>query len=386
LIGVCMLPLFAALPGLYPPLWKAAPAIESRTTLQDELAGFHFATLREGLLLPSSAPGLPSPLPRLLETLAEGAFTRAMHQGLSAGPWLTELEQGAVQSVFKLASNGNPTRPVEADIYLLNWLGWSAEVDRQPLPITSNPQGLMRVALPAAASDLIIRLGGTPARDASWGLTMLGLLLLAGIARRLRDLRRRTLVRIVVPSTQRGDLVALSIVAVLWAGLSMLINADPTLISANRTEREMTPLPHRWQGDLDLLGYQLTTAQGTPGGSLPLTLYWQAFQEVTVSYQSEVILTNANGQVMSATLHRHPGGVPTQRWALNEIMRDEYTLRLPAALPTGAYALWVRLGGCATPQLLPCGEPTLRALSATDGQGRVKDGAIMLPILISVRP
>lgn len=112
-----------------------------------------------------------------------------------------------------------------------------------------------------------------------------------------RRLRRRTLARIVVPSPQQTDLVTLIVIIIGWGALApTALQANPWLISTNQTETEIVPLQRFWQGEIDLLGFRLTTAQVAPGGTIPVTLYWQASRPVLATYQSEVFLSNSTGE------------------------------------------------------------------------------------------
>jgi hypothetical protein len=382
LIGVCALTLIAALPGAVPPTWTSNGAeVDTIDILQSELPGYHMATIREGILLPNGVHDLPQPSPSLISDLEAQTFRRALRQGLSAETRLDPLEQGPTQSVFTLVSE----RPARADFYMFNWAGWRAELDGKPLMVETSTQGLLRVSLPIAkeGGNVVIRLGGTTARDAGWALTIGGFLMMILLTRWQRRLRRRTLARIVVPSPQRADLVTLIVIIVGWGMLTAALQANPSLISTNQTETEIAPLRRFWQGGIDLLGFRLTTAQVAPGGTIPVTLYWQAARPVLATYQSEVFLSNSTGRPLIIDAHRNVGYVPTLRWDLAHIVRDDFTLSIPQGFPPGDYLLRVRLTVCNIPQMQPC--PDTPDLVATDEQGRSETGAVPIPVLIQVR-
>jgi hypothetical protein len=382
LIGVCTLTLLAALPGAVPPTWaNNGTQVDTIDMLEAELPGYHTATLREGILLPSTVRDMPQPSPSLLTDLQEQTFRRALRQGLSAETRIDPLEQGITQSIYTLVSE----RAGRADFYMFNWLGWTADLDGTPLEVSTSTQGLLRVSLPVVreGGNVTIKLGGTRARDAGWALTIAGVVLLILLTRWQRRLRRRTLARITVPSPQRADLITLIAIIIGWGALITTLQANPALISTNQTETEILPLRRFWQGGIDLLGFRLTSAQTIPGGTIPVTLYWQASRPILATYQSEVYLSDSTGQRLILDAHRHAGNIPTLHWDVDRIVRDDFTLQIPVGYPVGDYLLWIRLTVCNIPQMLPC--PDAQDLTATDEQGQSEIGAVPIPILIRIR-
>ncbi|MBX3081484.1 MAG: hypothetical protein KF716_07585 [Anaerolineae bacterium] len=383
LIGVCALTLLAALPGVVPPTWaNTGTFVDTVDMLQDELPGYHMATLREGILLPSSVRELPGPSPSLIPDIEAHTFRRALRQGLSAETRLDPLEQGTTQSIYTLVSE----RAGRADFYMFNWLGWTADLDGSPLEVETSTQGLLRVSLPVAreGGNVTIKLGGTPARDAGWALTFVGVAMLFLLMRWQRRLRRRTLARIIVPSPQRADLITLIGIIVGWGVLTAVMQANPSLISTNQTERDILPLRRFWQGGIDLLGFRLTTAQVQPGGTIPVTVYWQASRPIVATYQSEIFLSDSTGERLIVDAHRNVGYVPTLHWDVAHIVRDDFTLHIPEGFPAGDYLLRVRLTVCNIPQMQPCFDDA-PDLVATDEQGRSEIGSVPIPVLIRVR-
>ena len=88
-----------------------------------------------------------------------------------------------------------------------------------------------------------------------------------------------------------------------------------------------------------LLGYDIS-GELTPGGTLMLTLYWQAQHPSDVSYKVFVHLIGADGRPM-AQGDDFPlaGQRPTTSWQPGEIIIDPYTIHLPATMPPGDYPL-----------------------------------------------
>ena len=67
-------------------------------------------------------------------------------------------------------------------------------------------------------------------------------------------------------------------------------------------------------------------------------MFWQAGAEMDRNYTAFVHLLGENGDPI-AQLDRPPDGYPTSDWRPGEVIIDQYTIQLPADLPTGTYNL-----------------------------------------------
>lgn len=135
----------------------------------------------------------------------------------------------------------------------------------------------------------------------------------------------------------------------LWAsvaGLLTLTAVAPLAVIAPHyapppalTPAQVAAIPHRLEadfgGEMRLLGYALPTTATTPGGTVRLTLFWQAQMAMDRNWSIFTHLVDAQG-ILVAQRDRYPGmGAlatsllqPGQTWA------DEYVI----ALPAGAFA------------------------------------------------
>jgi mannosyltransferase len=106
-----------------------------------------------------------------------------------------------------------------------------------------------------------------------------------------------------------------------------------------------TPQPQMLrQANLDdrvmLLGADLWSSAVPPGGTLRLTLYWQALAEMDVPYTVFVHLLNADGQVVAGhDAQPRAGARPTTGWVPGEYISDPHELIVPTDLPPGEYIL-----------------------------------------------
>jgi hypothetical protein len=84
------------------------------------------------------------------------------------------------------------------------------------------------------------------------------------------------------------------------------------------------------------LGYDLSTDEVRPGGTLQLTLYWQALEETQVSYTVFTHLLDAENQIwgqMDSIPGR--GETPTTSWVRGEIITDEFEIAVDPKVPAG---------------------------------------------------
>lgn len=97
-------------------------------------------------------------------------------------------------------------------------------------------------------------------------------------------------------------------------------------------------------GPITLVGYAPLSSTLSAGQTLPLTLFWQAQTETTVSYQVFVHLLDGTGALVAQA-----DGVPAERtrpttgWVPGEFIADPRPLALPATLAPGEYTLWAGL-------------------------------------------
>lgn len=115
-------------------------------------------------------------------------------------------------------------------------------------------------------------------------------------------------------------------------------------------------------GQVRLLGYTLDSEQVAPGGTLLLTLYWQALTPIAERYTVFTHLLDAGGQIQ-AQVDSEPqgGGWPTDRWVAGEIIQDNYALAV-ASPASGPHVLEVGMYLLETLERLPVHDPDTGAL------------------------
>jgi hypothetical protein len=93
-----------------------------------------------------------------------------------------------------------------------------------------------------------------------------------------------------------------------------------------------------------------------PGDTLTLTAVWQAQQPLTTGLTAFAHLVDEAGQGWAGDDHQPYGGLyPTSTWGPGEMVRDTFTLTVPAGAPPGLYDVQVGWYDPATGERLPVG-------------------------------
>lgn len=150
--------------------------------------------------------------------------------------------------------------------------------------------------------------------------------------------------------------------------------ATGTIVSSQRTFEPPPigqPQAATFGGQIRLLGYDLSAAALQPGGSLSLTLHWQAMVEMERSLTTFVHLLDSEGRLIPGVgQDRLPlaGERPTDAWMEEEILSDTFLLALPLDAPPGPYTIEVGW--------YEAGDPTFPRLPA-EGQGADRDRVLL---------
>jgi len=121
-----------------------------------------------------------------------------------------------------------------------------------------------------------------------------------------------------------------------------------------------TPLDLRLGDSIRLLGYQLAQNRVQPGGTVDLTLYWQADQPVMARYKTFTHLLGkvwnaASGNFIWGQVDSEPvgGAAPTTTWTPGAVIVDRYSIPVASDAPAGEYRLEVGLYGLVDGARLP---------------------------------
>ncbi|MGQ9785313.1 MAG: glycosyltransferase family 117 protein [Anaerolineae bacterium] len=94
-------------------------------------------------------------------------------------------------------------------------------------------------------------------------------------------------------------------------------------------------------GQVRLIGYNISPAIAQAGDILTLQLYWEPLQLLPYDYTTYVHVVDDKGELIAQSDHR-PGGVyyPTSLWKRSEQLLDTHVIRLPSSNRSGTYHLW----------------------------------------------
>jgi hypothetical protein len=124
-----------------------------------------------------------------------------------------------------------------------------------------------------------------------------------------------------------------------------------------------------------LLGYVPSTNDIRAGDALLLTFFWQSLVKPSRDYTVFVHLLDTDGKLRAQLDVQPRGGTyPTSLWDAGEILRDDYSLNLPADLAPGLYRLEIGLYEY----------PSLTRLTAMDANGQALGDRWILPDQLKV--
>jgi hypothetical protein len=96
--------------------------------------------------------------------------------------------------------------------------------------------------------------------------------------------------------------------------------------------------------DIELLGFDLASAEVPAGGTVALDLYWQVWNEPSDDYELLLELVAANGRPVANW--RRPlvaDTVPTRMWLPGQYLRGPHQLSLPGQVVSGEYELRLKV-------------------------------------------
>lgn len=114
------------------------------------------------------------------------------------------------------------------------------------------------------------------------------------------------------------------------------------------------PLLARLGDSVLFLGYDLRSKESHPGGSLHLTLYWQARAQMGTSYSVFTHLIDEEGHIWGQK-DGIPGNwtLPTTSWIEGEYIVDEYDIPIKEDAPLGGYLIEIGIYDPLTSMRLP---------------------------------
>lgn len=90
-------------------------------------------------------------------------------------------------------------------------------------------------------------------------------------------------------------------------------------------------------GDFAVLrGFSVDPSSASPGGTVAITLYWQATSQTPAAYKVFVHLLDGQSRIVAQRdAQPQDGGAPTSGWLPGQVVVDRYDLSLPRDVPAG---------------------------------------------------
>lgn len=134
------------------------------------------------------------------------------------------------------------------------------------------------------------------------------------------------------------------------------------------------PLDVNFGPAIGLRGANLDDFNPAPGDTLSMILFWQTNEATEAPVTAFVHLVDRQGNIVTQS-DRWPGGLPSNTWAANQVIVDEYELILPDDLVAGDYQIMVGLYDGESGRRLP----------AVDNAGEhLPNNSVQLPVIIRI--
>lgn len=251
---------------------------------------------------------------------------------------------------------------------LIRFAGWQAWIDGEPVATrVTDGQGLLLVDVPAGTHTLTLQFADTPLRREGWILALASALILVsiGVGSRVHvfsDLERLSSLESPsvpdslspiesVPTATIPRRSVLALGAVPFAFLTLRVWSPPfyNAVFARRSPLDVViGAAHtsdvRFGNSVELVGYDLSSANAQAGQPITVTLYWRALTPLSVDYRSLAMVARVGDQGLLAQDDRvHPGGIPSRTWRTDHYVIDEHTITIPNNAPPMVYQLQVAL-------------------------------------------
>ncbi len=374
---LCLPTLLTVLPAWALAQWPTQP--QGQENAEPETAIHAIASLREGLLLPTSAyrsEDMLSALP--FNTLRSHDPKRADY---APNIGISQVERLPLSSRFA----ANVDQPQKITFDRLAFPGWSINIDGVQHNVEITSQGLIAYTLSEDAREVIIWFGSTPLRSLAWLIGVCGSVVLIWQMRRLG--RQPYRAQYSLAMLERPQMIGLWAFAALCAllGVTLRLEAKTLLPRASLNTLMQTPVSFM-NAEIELLGAQIETTELRAGKMAEAELYWRAQEPLNADYQLQVQLiregdySRGAAKGAASVIEWHPGGIPTSQWLPRRVVRDK--VQVPTNdLAAGDYHFAVSLGQCPSQQTLPCDKVSLlrpKLLGETGGE------SIVLPQVIHI--
>ncbi len=330
------------LPGLYVPPWESGFAQTDKLTfLAFENQGRWRGTTSTSDFVPQTVDVIPAPEPSVLASYKSPPIDRVNRHTLPEGTQVTVLPDVPWRNHFEVET---PTAFI-LRLYLFYFPGWTAYVDGEKVPIeVAHPEGFVTVEIPPGNHKVVVQFQDTLPRKLGWGIALIASVVFVGViyyvpsyGKNNAEIYTRDHTAIVY--SMLGIVVVICLKVLLLDATEWLKYTSPEgeALAASYAQKA------NFGGEILLLGFDVSHRKLNPGERVDVTLYWNAQQPLTQTYQSFVHLLYPEGKIWTQSDHLNPAGFPTNLWPTDRYICDTHTLTLPEDMPPGNYLLSIGL-------------------------------------------
>jgi hypothetical protein len=255
--------------------------------------------------------------------------------------------------------------------------GWAATVDGRPVPVgIQEPNGLLRLEVPAGQHGVEVWYAGTPIQRAADGLALAGLAICAGLivrGRRVKTVTSESVVSRLHPRMAGAVIAGCVIYAAVMGGPRDEVQPSGLELPDLTTRLGTVYRAEDGTGLLELVGVRTTAPESVQAGDwVYLDLVWRALLPLDVGWRVAVQVVDPTQQIVWAgTDTGAPGGFSTRRWPTDRLVIDRHILRIRADGPP--YVAEVRV------QVYSPEAGELRAEEPGVGRLRILNGDCSIP-------
>jgi len=360
LVGLCIANCALSIAGLRPDFVPIADVTAERLQTYEYFTGNIGTTIRHEYL-----PKWTQPRPYSSEEFIFGTASLKVLDGEASGG---RLEKRAASQTWAVTVESDTAHLA---VPLLYWPGWEARADGKPLNVApADGLGWIAFDLPRGEHTVELKLGDTPTRRTASVISLAALLVAIALSQPWRLLRparhpfdklRASSERSDPERSRRGSVVegrravwsiggVIILIGLALAGRWLNAQAKPNGAATMDFDQlgylHSAPVPF---GNFDVLqNYNYSAETLRPGGTLAVSLLWQASGEATFNLE----LVSPAGHLLNLPRTIAQTSGPAKDYTVA-------ALRLPDDLPTGVYLLRLSLiqDSLLAPALTSSGQP-----------------------------
>jgi hypothetical protein len=321
--------------------------LSARDVVLHEVRTGILGTTSAGECLPIWVVEEPNDSPLVAQYRSDGFIYKLDDSSLPASSRAELLRHTVVSDEYRVVTS----EPFTVQFNTIYFPGWEALVDGQPVPVTpSYPQGLITFDVPAGEHRVVVRFGDTPVRTVANLVSLAALVTVVGATvflsfrgREGESFRPQEVTESRLCFTDSGFLIL--VVLILLLIKAVIIDPHTTWFRKSSPPGRVLGVQHSSQTNLEdevlFLGYDIGSESVVPGGTLHVTLYWEAQRRLQEDYSAFLHLDDLRPNYISWSLSEeiNPADLPTSTWTPGFYVSDSHDLLISPETPPGLYVL-----------------------------------------------